>query len=231
MAIIKASEKKQEIIRKNINDLKKLEDFYINGTVEDLVPVLKMKQDELVTKMVEYAERNTKPVKWDKDGCVLREEVAYNPVVLSNTFFKTIVPFGARQPLYNAEKLCIVYDYYMYLITEVNDKIGSFPPTLTGFCKMAGITLSTLREYKNSPDLDMRNVVEKIYDQIGDETLTMSQLGVAKERSTLFRLKSQNEMVEKTTPNVNITYKEVINTDKMDSNLLKYRTLLDKKDK
>ena len=38
-------------------------------------------------------------------------------------------------------------------------------------------------------------------------------------------------MVEKVQPNVNITYKEVINTDKIDSKLAKYKELLDKKDK
>ena len=57
----------------------------------------------------------------------------------------------------------------------------------------------------------------------------MSQMGVAKERSTLFRLKSQNEMTEKAQPNINITYKEVVNTDKLNSKLEKYRELIDKK--
>ena len=58
-----------------------------------------------------------------------------------------------------------------------------------------------------------------------------SQMGYTKERSTLFRLKAEHEMVEKVQPNVNITYKEVINTDKIDSKLAKYKELLDKKDK
>ena len=90
--------------------------------------------------------------------------------------------------------------------------------------------MSTLRNYRNSEDMDMRNIVEKIYDQIGEENLTMSQMGVAKEKSTLFRLKTQNEIVEKATPNVNITYKTTIDKDALENKLDKYKALLNKKE-
>ena len=183
----------------------------------------------MVDKMIEYAKENDKPVKFDKDGNAVAWAVDVKPVVINNYFFKSIVPFGVSVPLYNAEKLWMVYDYYMELISEVNYHIGDFPPTLTGFCKLAGITLYNLKEYKSSADLDLRTVAEKIYDEIGDNNLTMSQMGKTRERSTLFRLKSQNEMVEKSQPNVNITFKEVVNTDKINANLEKYKNLLDKK--
>lgn len=211
------------------NDIKRLEEFYVNGTVNDIIPVLNAKKTELVDKMVEYAKENEHAVKWDKDGVPIDYAVDIKPVVINNYFFKSIVPYGACVPLYNAEKLWMVYDYYMELIAEVNDKIGDFPPTLTGFCKLAGLTLNNLKEYKSSSDLDLRTVAEKIYDEIGDNNLTMSQIGKTRERSTLFRLKSQNEIVEKAQPNVNITFKEVVNTDKINANLEKYKSLLDKK--
>ena len=71
--------------------------------------------------------------------------------------------------------------------------------------------------------------MEKIYDQIGDENLTMSQMGIVRERSTLFKLKSQNEIVEKGQTNVNITYKTNINKAEMEEKLEKYKNLLNKK--
>ena len=149
-----------------------------------------------------------------------------NPLVVNNLFFKSICPLGSKIPLYNAEKLALVYDYYLYLITEVNDKIGDFPSSLGSFCKLAGITTKELREYRNSLDIDMRNIVEKIYDEIGDNNLSMAQLGIVKGTPTQFKLKTQNEMVEKTTPNVNITYKEVVDTTKINQTLSKYKELL-----
>lgn len=213
------------------NDIKTLEEFYVNGTVNDIIPILNARKTELVEEMIKYAQNNDKAVRWDKEGNAVAWAVDIKPVVINNYFFKSIVPFGACIPIYNAEKLWMVYDYYMELISEVNDHIGDFPPTLTGFCKLAGITLSNLKEYKTSADLDLRTVAEKIYDEIGDNNLTMSQIGKTRERSTLFRLKSQNEMVEKQQPNVNITYKEVVNTDNINAKLEKYKNLLDKKEK
>ena len=213
------------------NDIKKLEEFYVNGKVNDIVPVLQAKKEALIADMIKYASENDKPVKWDKEGDAVAWAVEVKPVVISNYFFKSIVPMGVVMPVYNAEKLWMVYEYYMELITEVNDRIGNFPPTLTGFCKLAGITLSALKEYKSAADLELRTVAYKIYDEIGDNNLTMSQIGATRERSTLFRLKSQNEMVEKQQPNVNITYKEVVNTDNINAKLEKYKNLLDKKEK
>ena len=126
----------------------------------------------------------------------------------------------------------MVYDYYCDLLYEVNDKIGNFPSSLTLFCKFAGITLQTLRNYRNSDDYSMRVVAEKIYDQIGDENLTMSQMGVVREKSTMFKLKSQNEMVEKAQPNVNISVKAVdIDLDKISERLKKYSNYANKKGK
>lgn len=225
----KTRDKNLMIQEKNKMDLRKLEDFYVNGTVEDLIPVLNAKKEELVEKMIEYAKDNEKACKWTRDGDPVEYKTEIKPLIIQNYFFKSICPIGNKIPIYNAEKLALGYEYYMDLITEINIHIGAYPPSLVSFCKLLGITTSTLREYRNSSDIDMRNITEKIYEEIGDGNLTMSQMGVAKERSTLFRLKSQNEMTEKAQPNINITYKEVVNTDKLNSKLEKYRELIDKK--
>ena len=77
----------------------------------------------------------------------------------------------------------------------------------------------------------MRVIAEKIYDQIGDENVTMSQLGIVKERSTIFKMKSQNEMVEKQQPNVNINITEKPDLEKIEARLNKYRQFANKKNK
>lgn len=221
-----SSDKKQALEVAKQNEVRELEQFMTNGTVDDLMNKLEVIKNEKVDQMIAYAGNNTVPCKWDKDGAPIDYTVKINPTVIKNTFFKSIVPFGNKIPEYNAEKLAMVYDYYLYLITEVNDKIGNYPSSLTSFCKLAGITTNKLREYKNSYDIDMRNIVEKIYDEIGDENLSMAQLGIVKSTPTVFKLKAQHEMVEKAQPNINISYKEVVNVDRVNENIQKYKDLL-----
>ena len=44
----------------------------------------------------------------------------------------------------------------------------------------------------------------------------------------MFKLRTQNEIVEKSNPNINISYKEIIDTTKLNTNLDKYKKLLEK---
>ena len=211
------------------SNLRKLEQFYVDGKVNDISETIEELKEQKIQEIIEYAQNHEVEIR-NKDGDIVDYVVKCNPVVVSNTFFKPVVSLGTRIPIYNAEKISILYEYYMDLIAEVNDKIGNFPPSLTGFAKFCSIPLSTLREYKNSADMDMRNIVEKIYDQIGDDNLSMGQLGMVKEKTTLFKVKSQNEIIETVQPNVSISYKEVINTDQINSKLEKYKSFLTKKD-
>ena len=228
----KTKENNLEIQKNNQNELRNIEQFYTQGKVDTMLTTIQERKEELVQDMIKYADEHREAVKWDKDGCVLAKEVQINPLVISNYFFKPIIPISSQEPLYNAEKLGMVFDYYCELLYEVNDKIGNFPSSLTLFCKFAGITLNTLRRWKNSDDYSMRVVVEKIYDQIGDENITMSQMGVVREKSTIFKMKSQNEITEKVQPNVNISVKTVdVDLDRINERLKQYSNFSNKKGK
>lgn len=223
-------EKNLEIQKNNQNNLRKLEQFYIEGKVDNMLATIQEKKEQLVDDMINYAKKHEVECKWTKDGDPIDWKVEINPLVITNYFFKPIIPITSQEPVYNAEKLGMVYDYYCELLMEVNDKIGNFPSSLTLFCKFAGITLNTLRRYKNSEDYSMRVVAEKIYDQIGDENITMSQMGVVRERSTIFKMKSQNEITEKVQPNVNINVKTIdVDLDRINERLNQYSNFAKKK--
>lgn len=211
-------------------EIRKLEEFYVNGTIADLMPVINEKKEELVKDMIVYASEHRQPVKWDKEGNPISFAIITNPLVVNNKFFKSIVPLGMQEPCYNAEKLSLVFDYYCDLVSEVNDKIGDFPSSLTSFCKLAGITLTTLRNYKNSPDYNMRVIVEKIYDQIGDENITLSQIGRLSEKTTIFKLKTQNEIIEKVQPTVHINITEQPDMERIAERLSKYSNFSKKRE-
>ena len=226
-----ANNRNREIMKKNQNDVRELEQMYNTGKLDNMLSKIEERKAILVQEMIEYREKHLRPTSWNSDGDITSYEVNINPLVINNYFFKSIVPIASQEPIYNAEKLGMVFDFYCELVAEVNDKIGYFPSSLTSFCKFAGITLNTLRTYKNSQDFSMRVVVEKIYDQIGDENITLSQMGIVKERSTIFKMKSQNEMVEKEQPRINVNITEKPDMDKIQARLNKYRNFANKKEK
>lgn len=222
-------ENNRDIMINNQNKLRDLEQMYNENKVDTMLATIQKQKEKICEEIIDYANNNKKPCKWDKDGCPIEYKVSVKPIVINNYFFKSIVPLGNVEPIYNAEKLSMVFDYYCEILAEVNDKIGDFPSSLTSFCKLAGITLSTLRSYKNSQDLSMRVVVEKIYDQIGDVNISMSQLGIVKERTTLFKMKSENELVEKQQPTVNINITEKVDMEQIANRIDKYKVFATKK--
>jgi len=225
----KNKENNLEIMKKNQNDLRELEQFYTENKVDNMFSNIEKQKDNIVKELIKYAEEHKEPTSWNKEGEPTSFGVKVNPLVINNYFFKSIVPITCQEPLYNAEKLGMVYDYYCFLIAEVNDKIGNYPPSLTSFCKLSGLTLNTLRNYKNSQDLNLRIVANKIYDQIGDENITMSQMGMVRERTTIFKMKSQNELIEKEQPKVNVSIVEPLDFDRINERLNKYKGFTKKK--
>ena len=212
--------------------VRELEQFYTDGSVDDMLSIIEEKKLKIVKDMCDYATTNRQTTRWDRYGNPIQKEVKMNPLVVSEYFFKPIVKIGSIEPTYNAEKLSMVFDYYMFLITEVNMRIGNYPTSLTGFCKLAGITTTYLRKLKESPDLNMRIIVQKIYDQIGDNNITMSQLGIVNEKTTLFKMKAQNEITEKEQPKVNINITaDTPDMDRIKERMSKYSNLIEKKDK
>lgn len=229
---MKKDRKNLEIQKANQNDLRDLEQFYTENKVDSMFKNIELQKEIITNEITVFAETNRRPIEWNSDGEIVRwEQKEINPLVINNYFFKSITPITCQEPIYNAEKLGMVFDYYCHILAEVNDRIGYFPSSLTSFCKLAGITLNTLRNYKSSQDYNMRVVVEKIYDQIGDENITMSQMGIVKERSTIFKMKSENEMIEKQQPRINVNITERPDLEKISARLAEYKRFATKKDK
>lgn len=228
--VSKVKENNLEIEKQNQIQLRELEAEYISSKINELPAYIEEQKNEITKELIDYAARNEYTLT-DRLGNVVGTAVRLKPIVITNYFFKPVCPITSKIPEYNAEKLGIVFDYYLYIIAEINDKIGNFPSSLTTFCKLAGITMSTLRSYKNSSDIDMRNLVEKIYDQVSDENVTLSQMGMVRERSTIFKMKSQNEVTETVTPNVNLNFTEIVDTTVVNDRINKYKNFLNNKNK
>ena len=223
--------KSKEMQLNNKTQVKKLEQDYIDDMVKKMPQYIETQKAKITKEITDYAEKNVVACKWDKEGNPVAYKTKVNPLVINNYFFKSITDINCVEPLYSPEQLGLIYDYYCFLIAEINDKIGYYPPSLTSFCKLSSLTLATLRNYRNSSDLSRRIVAEKIYDQISDENITLSQLGNVRERSTIFKLKSQNELVEKEQPKVSINITEKPDYDRIQERLNKYKNFANKKGK
>jgi len=223
-------QKNKEIMLNNKTQLRELEQNYIDDKIAQLPTYVEQQKKIITQEITKYAQEHKVPCKWNEFGEVVEWKIQLSPLVITNYFFKPITNITSVEPIYSAEELGIVFDYYCYILANINDKIGNFPSSLTSFCKLAGITLNNLRTLRNSADYNMRVVVEKIYDQIGDENVTMSQMGMVKERSTIFKMKSQNELVEKEQPKVNINITEKPNFDQIEERINKYKQFARKKE-
>jgi len=217
------------IKKENQNVLRRLEQDFVDAKIDQMQNYIEQRKEEITQELLKFGESHRQPTKWDKDGCPIEFGVMLKPVVINNYFFKSVCSIGSVEPIYNAEKLSLVFEYYNYILAEINDKLGDYPSSLTSFCKLAGITTNTLRNWRMSDDLNMRIIVDKIYDQVGDDNITMGQLGITKERTTMFKLRSQNEVTEAERPNVNINITEKIDKDAIENKINKYSKFLQKK--
>jgi len=188
---------------------------------------LRKEVDRRIEDIKTYAKEHTK-MRYFKNGSS-EEYVDYSPIAVNERFFKHLEKPSEGIFVYNAMQLEELYEAYREIVTCLNEEIGIFPTSLSSFCKFIGITVDTLRGYKDTQDINMRRVIDTIYEEIGDDNLFIAQLGKASEKSTLFKLKSQNEMEEKKSPNVNVSIKALVNNAKYDAKLEKYKDLIDAK--
>lgn len=191
-------------------ELKTLEKMFINNEIDNLDILIKKKMEEFKQNLALLEIQGTKITK-DKDG---NEKETFdkkykNPVVLSEYLFKSVNPYKNMTPEYTAESLNAVFNLYCEILAEVNAKIGTLAPSISSFCKFAGISSTTFKGYKSSPEDDLRNLIDVIEDYCYDTNVAMSQNGFIKERSTVYRMKSEQEKMEKEQQKVIINAKSV----------------------
>lgn len=169
--------------------------MYINSKIDNLDELIKDRKEELVGSLVSYKENMTKTVYTTKGNSFKVPNI--NPIIIQNYFFKSINPIANREPMYNAEKLAIVFQLYVEIVGEVNQKIGNFIPNISSFCLFAGLTTSTFKGYSRSTDEDLRIIYEKINDYCFNSNVTLAQTGELSEKSTIYRMKIEQNKSER----------------------------------
>lgn len=125
-----------------------------------------------------------------------------NEYVINRLFFSSISPLSSKEPKYNAEKLALVFDFYEYVVTEINAHICQLLPSKSHFCRFAGITTATYNGYKLSDDPDMQTIMGKIEDMLTDVHLTMAEETKLNPMATKYRLNVEMDKRENYNPQV-----------------------------
>lgn len=193
---------KKEIAMENKQSLRELENSYVNNILDNLDALVQQKKEELTNKLVEY-KQTCKISRYDKNG-QMHTFTNLSPVLIKSYFFKSINPISNIEPKYTAEKLGIVWELFSEMVMKINMDIGEFVPNMTTFCEFAGITSVTFNNYRNSTDENMRIIVQKIDDYCFNANVTLAQNGRLKERTTLYRMKSEQKRAETEQPQIHI---------------------------
>lgn len=189
---------------------------------EKLIAIIEKKMKELDEKVNDF-QLNHLQFKIDKAGNKINDT---NPFLVSTYFFKTINPMDNVEPIYTSEQLGAVYKLYNDIVERVNMDIMMFQPTLSHFAKFAGLSLEKLNSLKFSTDATMASLVERINSDIFDANMTLAQHKRVTNNSTVYRMKVENEKIEKKAPNVNVSVKaKGIDLDDMSRRLVEIRAL------
>lgn len=192
---------------------------------KSLTKILTTRRNDLNESINDFVDTYVK-FKTDKAGNLINDT---NPLLVSTYFFKPINPMGNVEPIYTSEQLAQVYDLYCFLIEKINMEVMLFQPSISHFAKFAGISLQKFQDLKNSYDDSMRSLVERINSEIFDANMTLTQHKKLSERPTTFRMKVENEMIEKKSPNVNVNVSaKTIDLDAMNERLYEIQNLTTK---
>lgn len=189
-------------------EIKELQNFYVNSTISNLPELVEERKADLLQKFNSYIDNNSK-TNYTKDGNPYKV-LNVNPIIINKYFFSSLNPLSGYQPIYTSETLGVVFNLYEEICSRVNEKIGNYIPTLSNFCKFSGITTNTFRNYCESSDLSMRVLTDKIEDYCFDTSVTASQLGMAKESITKYRMKTEIGKIEKETPTIHIHNEKIV---------------------
>ena len=106
---------------------------------------------------------------------------------------------NGNSPLYSPEELAILLDYYQEMIIKVNEK-AYYLPTKKQFCSFCGISSTQYNNWIRSEDPERAEIMQKIDDYITDTMLTSAQNKEIDNVTTIFRGKTEHNMVEAQAP-------------------------------
>ncbi len=105
----------------------------------------------------------------------------------------------ANKNIYSNDELVIAFQEFQEMVNKINNT-QQFVPTINVFCAYIGVSTSTYKSWLASNDELRREVVQMIDDYLADVALSLAQNKKLDALVTMYRTKSQHNMVEATSP-------------------------------
>ena len=191
-----------------------LEKDLVNVTIDELPLEVEAKKNELESKILDFQDTY---MDYDDKGKLKLRLQGSPALVISEYFFKPIVPTFGVEPKYSAEKMAVVFDIYRMIVSRINEEIGKFIPNKTHFCRFACITSVTYNNYLKCSDENLQNVMLMIDDYMLDSNLTSSQNREVDNVTTIYRTKVEQNKVEQPAPQT------VVITENVDISMIQKR--------
>ena len=185
----------------------------MNVTKDDI----KNKVDDMILKFME----NFVEVKCDKYG---NESKSANPMAIKTWFFKFFEDKFQDNPIYTVEQMNMFFFTFQYIIEQVNLYIIPFAPDIKDFCRMINVTNEELVDYKENKGLEMKTIIEKLYDFCRDGNLSLAQNKIYNASITSLKAKSELEVQEKPKVSLNINASTKLSLDEINDRLKAIRS-------
>ena len=80
--------------------------------------------------------------------------------------FMPIINTNGTMMSYNYNEIAVGFDYYRKIVLKLNENGSFYMPTKEDFCRLMGISTSTLLSYKTSNSIEMREICLMIDDYL-----------------------------------------------------------------
>lgn len=181
--------------------------------IDNPQPFLKQRVNEIAKVIETYGDLQAEDL---QNGVTTKKDYSIH---LSKHLIKPFIPSIGQTRKYTAQTIRAVADFYWdEIVLKTNEKV-QFVPSIYHICKLLNISKSTLTDYANNGDAQMRETCEIIKDEFIEY---YQQKGLTKELNdvmAIFVLKTSFGQRENDTPQINIAN---ISTTTPQENIDKY---------
>ena len=174
----KAQAKKQKRVKKSKEELAELKEQMFEEEKRNLPSILEAKTNALIEMLEDKSKKFTYPEMY---SLISRQD------------------HYAIRKVYTTDELLFAFQHFQGLVNRINEKV-QFVPTINVFCGYLGVSTSTYKSWLSSSDLDRRELMQIIDDYLADVALSLAQSRKLDGLVTMYRTKSQHNIVEANAP-------------------------------
>lgn len=176
--LAEANTKKAKRVRKSKEELKAMKEEMFEEEKKNLPSILEDKTKQLVALLE------------DKDKKFSYAEM-YSLISRQDHY--------AIRKIYTTDEILFAFQAFQGLVNRINEKV-LFVPTINVFCGYLGVSTTTYKSWLASGDEDRRELMQIIDDYLADVALSLAQNRKIDGLVTMYRTKSQHNIVEANAP-------------------------------